>query len=133
MAAIQPPKLIASLVKALQELEAGIRSSNTALQLHFVEVCKGAAEPRTAYERAYRQWRAEVQRHGNKTQKSGRARDVSGAFAATIRPRPLPRRRPAAGPIPNHMRCFAFEPVGAREDSKRDSGANFANSRRNRL
>ena len=58
MVSTPPPSLIAPYIKALQELERGIRVPQTALQVHFVEVCRGGAQPTTPYERAYLAWRA---------------------------------------------------------------------------
>ena len=48
----RPPSLIAPYIKVLQKRERGIRAPRTALQMHFVEVCRGGALPTTAYERA---------------------------------------------------------------------------------
>jgi len=37
----RPPSLIAPYIKVLQELERGVGAPRTALQMHFVEVCRG--------------------------------------------------------------------------------------------
>ena len=133
MAVMQPPKLIAPFLRTLQELEAGIRPPRTALQLHFVQVCKGAAVPKTAHERAYLQWRVQVQRRVGQTSKKPspqrpfrpvRPDDAAAAPAS-----------PPAGrwPDPKPYARFVFEPIGSRDDFKTDSGANYANSRRNKF
>ena len=129
MTSKRPPSLIAPYIKALQELERGIRVPQTALQVHFVEVCRGGAQPTTPYERAYLAWRAREQRRlkleaeeqarrrGSTTNRGDEIAVVSSGRWSD--PKPYAR--------------FVAEPLGTREDFKRDSGANFATSRRNKL
>jgi uncharacterized protein YifE (UPF0438 family) len=50
-------RLLAPCIHALEMLERGERKPRTALQRHFLNVCKGECPARTAYERAYLKWR----------------------------------------------------------------------------
>jgi hypothetical protein len=126
----RPPSLIAPYIKALQELE---RVPRTALQMHFVEVCRGGALPTTAYERAYLAWRAKEQKRLKlELGEAARRRDLlgnRGNETAAVPPKPVPGRWSDAKPYAR----FVAEPLGTREDFKRDRGANFAESRRNKL
>jgi hypothetical protein len=129
----RPPSLIAPYIKALQELERGVRVPRTALQMHFVEVCRGGALPTTAYERAYLAWRAKEQKRLKlELGEAARRRDLlgnRGNETAAVPPKPVPGRWSDAKPYAR----FVAEPLGTREDFKRDRGANFAESRRNKL
>jgi len=128
-----PPRLIASYVKALQELDRGVRVPRTALQVHFVEVCRGGALPTTAYERAYLAWRAkEQQRLKVELEEQARRRELHGnrgheTTVASSKP------VPGCWAEPKPYARFVVEPLGTREDFKRDRGANFAAARRNKL
>jgi uncharacterized protein YifE (UPF0438 family) len=50
-------RLLIRCVHALEMLERGERKPTTALQQHFLDVCKGKYRARTAYEHAYLKWR----------------------------------------------------------------------------
>lgn len=52
-------RLLAPYIRALEALDKGKRLPRTALQRHFVSVCRGQAPARTRYEKAYLKWRAE--------------------------------------------------------------------------
>jgi hypothetical protein len=125
--------LIAPYIKALQELDRGLRVPRTALQVHFVEVCWGGAQPATAYERAYLMWRAKEQRR-LKLELEERARQRESRNnrtdqSAAVSPKPVPGRWSDPKPYAR----FVAEPLGTREDFKRDRAVNFADARRNRL
>jgi uncharacterized protein YifE (UPF0438 family) len=133
MARTPPPKLIAPFIKRLVELDKGLRAPMTALQVHFVEVCRGGAQPTTAYERAYLEWRAKEERRrklelneARRQKESNRNRDHEPSPAA---PLPVPGRW--ADPKPYAR--FVAEPLGTREDFRKDKAANFAASRRNKI
>jgi|SRR5579883_62078 uncharacterized protein YifE (UPF0438 family) len=129
----RPPKLIAPYIKVLRELDRGVRVPRTALQFHSVEVCRRATSPMTPHGRAYLAWRAQEQRR------------LKLEAEAQIRPRELRRSRdrekalvvsklaPGRWSVPKPYARFVTEPLGARENFKRDWGANFATSRRNKL
>jgi hypothetical protein len=133
MVSTPPPSLIAPYIKALQDLDRGVRVPKTPMQVHFVEVCRGGAQPTTAYERAYLAW------HGKKQQRlkleaeeqAGRRRSNSsrGNEAARVTPKLAPGRWSDPKPYAR----FVAEPLGTREDFKKDRGANFAESRRDKL
>jgi uncharacterized protein YifE (UPF0438 family) len=127
------PSLIAPYIKELQELERGIRVPQTALQVHFVEVCRGGAQPTTAYERAYLAWRAREQRRLKlEAEEQARRRGATtnrGDETAVVSSKPVSGRWSDPKPYAR----FVAEPLGTRADFKRDSGANFATSRRNKL
>jgi hypothetical protein len=129
----RPPSLIAPYIKALQELERGARVPRTALQMHFVEVRRGGALPTTAYERAYLAWRAKEQRRLKlELEEEARRRELDcnrGKETAAVPPKPVPGRWSDPKPYSR----FVAEPLGTREDFKRDRGANFAEPRRNKL
>jgi hypothetical protein len=127
------PSLIAPYIKALQELDRGVRVPKTAMQVHFVEVCRGGAQPKTAYERAYLAWRAKEQQR-LKLELEGQAlrrepHNNRGHETAAVPPKPMPGRWSDPKPYARYV----AEPLGTREDYKRDRGANFADSRRNKL
>jgi hypothetical protein len=130
MATTPPPKLIAPFIEGLQELDRGFRAPATALQVHFVEVCRGCAQPTTAYERAYLEWRAKEEQHRKAELEEGwRRRELNrdrGHEAAPSSPNPVPGRW--ADPKPYAR--FVTEPLGTREDFKKDRAANFTDSRR---
>jgi hypothetical protein len=128
-----PPKLIARYFKALRELDAGTREPRTAMQVHFVSVCRGVALPVTAPERAYLAWRV----------KEDARRKREAEEQATKRRLARDRQRQPVAPSgspgiagrwrdPKPYARFIDEPVGTREDFKRDRAANFSASRRNR-
>ena len=133
MVSTPPPSVIAPYIKALQELDRGVRVPQTALQVHFVEVCRGGAQPTTAYERAYMAWRGKEQQRLKleAEEQAGRRRlnRTRGNEAAVVPPKLVP----GAGLIPKPYARFVAEPLGTREDFKKDRGANFADSRRNKL
>jgi uncharacterized protein YifE (UPF0438 family) len=133
MTSTRPPSLIAPYIKALQELERGIRVPQTALQVHFVEVCRGGAQPTTEHERVYLAWRAREQRRLKlEAEEQARRRGSTtnrGDETAVVSSKPVSRRWSDPKPYAR----FVAEPLGTREDFKRDSGANFATSRRNKL
>jgi uncharacterized protein YifE (UPF0438 family) len=133
MTSTKPPSLIAPYIKALQELDRGVRAPRTAAQMHFVEVCRGAARPVTAYERAYMGWRAKEQRR-LKLELEAQARQkelrTSGGNQAAITRSSLV---PGRWSDPKPYARFVLEPLGSREDFKSDRAANFARSRRNKL
>lgn len=133
MTSAQPPRLIAPYIKAFQELDRGVRVPQTALQVHFVEVCRGGAQPTTAYERAYLAWRAKEQRRLKlEAEEQARRRELHsnrGHETAAVSPKPVPGRWSDPKPYAR----FVAEPLGTREDFKRDRAANFAASRRNKL
>ena len=131
MTSTEPPSLIAPYIKALQELDRGVRVPRTAAQAHFVEVCRGGAQPMTAYERAYLAWR-EKERRLLKLVGQARQRKLDrnrGDGAAVATPKPIPGRWSDPKPFAR----FVAEPLGTREDFRRDSGANFAAARHNKL
>jgi len=131
MSSTEPPRLIAPYIKALQELDRGVRVPRTAAQRHFVQVCRGAAQPATAYERAYMKWRAKEQRI-LKLERQAPQRELrrtQGHEAAATAPKAIPGR----WSDPKAYARFIAEPLGTREDFKKDTGANFAASRRNKL
>lgn len=129
----RPPRLIAPYLKALRELERGVRVPQTAPQAHFVEVCRGEARPVTEYEHAYLGWRAEEhQRLKTEVAEHARRREPRskrGDESASGSPNPVFGR----WSDPKPWARFIFEPLGTREDFKRDSAANFAASRRDKL
>jgi hypothetical protein len=133
MAGTPPPSLIAPYIKALQELDRGVRVPRTAMQMHFVEVCRGGAQPTTAHERAYLAWRAKEQRRVKlELEEQARRRELNsnrGDEPALMAPKPVPGRWSDPRPYAR----FVAEPLGTREDFKKDRGANFAASRRNKL
>jgi hypothetical protein len=133
MASSRPPKLIAPYIKALQELDRGLRVPRTALQVHFVGVCRGVAQPSTEYERAYLAWRAEDQRRLKlklkERARQNELRSNRASRSAVVPPKPMPGRWSDPKPYAR----FIAEPLGTREDFKRDSSSNFADVRRNRL
>jgi uncharacterized protein YifE (UPF0438 family) len=128
-----PPSLIAPYIKALQELDRGVRVPQTALQAHFVEVCRGDAQPTTAYERAYLAWRGkEQQRLKREAEEQAGRRQLNSNKAnetAVVSPKSVPGRWSDPKPYAR----FVVEPLGTREDFKKDRGANFADCRRNKL
>ena len=133
MASTRPPSLIAPYIKALQGLDRGIRTPQTALQAHFVEVCRGNAQPTTAYERANLAWRAreqlrlkaEIAEKAHRTEQQSHPASETGVVS--------PRFVPGRWSDPKPYARFVSEPLGTREDFKRDSAASFAASRRNKL
>lgn len=133
MASIQPPRLIAPYIKALQALDQGVRVPQTAMQRHFVEVCRGAARSTIEYERLYLEWRA-LERRRLKLKAEGRVRqrEIRSNRSTEITSAP-PKLVPGRWSDPKPYARFVAEPLGMREDFKRDSGANFASSRRNKL
>src|SRR5260370_39408434 len=133
MASAPRPKLIARFIRALQELDGGLRVAVTALQVHFVEVCRGSAQPTTAYERAYLEWRANEERWKKReVEEQARRRELRrdrGRETAADSPKAVPGRWSDPKPYAR----FVAEPLGTREDFKKDRAANFAASRRNKL
>jgi hypothetical protein len=110
-----------------------VRVPQTAMQRHFVEVCRGAARPETAYERLYLEWRAlEQTRLKLKAQDRVRQREIRSNRSTGI-PSVPPKLVPGRWSDPKPYARFIAEPLGTREDFRRDSGANFASSRRNKL
>ena len=132
MASTPPPKLIAPYIKALEELDRGSRAPQTALQAHFVEVCRGGAQPTTPYERAYLAWRAKEQRRLKiELEEEACRRELHnnrGREAAAPSPKPVPGRWSDPKPYAR----FIAEPLGTRADFKKDRAANFATSRPNK-
>jgi Protein of unknown function, DUF len=133
MTSAPPPKLIAPFIRALRELDRGLRLPVTALQAHFVEVCRGSAQPTTAYERAYLEWRAnEERRKKRELEERARRRELHrdrGRETAGASPTAVPGRWSDPKPYAR----FVAEPLGTREEFKKDRAANFAASRRNKL
>ncbi len=133
MASTRPPKVIAPYIKALHELDRGVRVPQTAMQVHFVEVCRGGAQPTTAYERAYLAWRAKEQRRLKlDAEEQARRRELHtsrGDGTAVRSPKPVPGRWSDPKPYAR----FVAEPLGTREDFKSDRSANFSAARRNKL
>src|SRR5215472_1537537 len=133
MASAGPPALIAPYVNALRELGQGIRAPKTASEVHFVEVCRGGAQPATAYERAYLVWRVQEQRRVKleleEQARRSELRKLRQGEPAVAPPNPVAGGRSDPKPYAR----FVAEPLGTREDFKRDSAANFADSRRNKL
>jgi len=133
MTSTEPPKLIAPYIKALQELDRGVRIPRTAAQVHFVEACRGGAQPATAYERAYLVWRVQEQRRVKlELEEQAHRKDQRrrGQGEPSVAP-----SDPVSGrwSDPKPYARFVPEPLGSREDFKRDRAANFATSRRNKL
>jgi hypothetical protein len=129
----RPPLLIARHIEALQELDSGVRAPQTALQVHFVEVCKGNARPATAHERAYLVWRAKEHRRVRlKAEEQARRRRVRMNPTNEALGAP-PDANSGRWADPKLYARFVFEPLGTREDFKRDRKANFAGSRRDKL
>jgi hypothetical protein len=132
MASPRPPKLIAPYIKVLQGLDRGLRVPRTALQVHFVEVCRGVAQPTTEYERAYLVWRAKEQRW-LKLEPEERAHQRNLHSSRAGQPPIVSPEPPGRWSNPKPYARFIAEPLGTREDYKRDSTANLADARRNRL
>jgi uncharacterized protein YifE (UPF0438 family) len=132
MTQVQPPKLIAPYVRTLQDLERGIRAPRTPLQLHFVAVCKGKARPMTEYERAYLLWRSlerEQLKRDTEERRQTESRKGRGSRSAD-----MALQAPAGRwSDPKPYARFVAEPLGTREDFKRDRAANFAEALRNKL
>ena len=122
MVSTPPPSQIAPYIKALQELDRGVRVPQTALQVHFVEVCRGGAQPTTAYERAYLAWRGKEQQRLklDAEEQAGRRRlnGSRGNETAVVSPKLVPGRWSDPKPYAR----FVAEPLGTREDFKRDRG-----------
>jgi uncharacterized protein YifE (UPF0438 family) len=131
MTSTEPPRLIAPYIKALQELDRGVRVPRTNAQVHFVEVCRGGAQPTTAYERAYLAWREKEQRFLNH-EGPARPRKLHGKRERETNVTPA-KPRPGRWSDPKPYARFVDEPLGTREDFKRDRGANFAAARRDKL
>ena len=94
---------------------------------------RGGAQPATAHERAYLVWRAQEQRRAKlELEEQARRRELRkrGQGKPAVAP-----PNPVAGgwSDPKPYARFVAEPLGTREDFKRDSAANFADSRRNKL
>ena len=120
MTSTKPPSLIAPYMKALQELDRGVRAPGTAAQMHLVEVCRGAARPVTTYERAYMGWRAKEQQRLKlelEAQASQKELRTSGGNQAAITRSSLV---PGRSSDPKPYGRFVPEPLGSREDFERD-------------
>jgi len=133
MASTQPPGLIAPYIKALQELDRGVRAPKTAMQLHFVKVCRGVSRPATEYERLYLEWRAREQRRLKlEAEEQVRQREINSNRSGRMASAP-PRLVPGRWSDPKPYARFVAEPLGTREDFKTDRAANLAASRPNKL
>ena len=54
---IEDARLLEKCIQGLQKLDDGRLMPKSAMQVHFVSVCRGYAPPRTKYEKAYIRWR----------------------------------------------------------------------------
>lgn len=54
---VEDARLLEKCIQSLQKLDDGRLKPKTALQVHFVSVCRGNAPPMTKYEKAYMGWR----------------------------------------------------------------------------
>ena len=142
-----------------RELDGGHRTAETEAQKHFIAVCRGRAEAETPHEIAYMKFRElelNNRKMGGRLQKLRNAGSFgSGASASraikaeTVRktsvkapaPRdssnPMPVATPKSGAssltpkreAPSYAR-FIDEPLGTREDFKKDSGQNWGRAQR---
>ena len=115
-----------------QSLDDGSRTPNTEAQEHFVRVCRGDLPSKTDHELAYMAFR----RHEMKQQKKPEDKPPQRQLKKPV-PRQFAKPRPSTGravgtkPIatPDWKR-FIDEPLGTREDFKKDSSNNRDRSRR---
>jgi len=94
---------------------------------------RGGAQPATAHERAYLVWRAQEQRRAKlELEEQARLKDQRRCRQGEPSVAP-PNPTSARWSDPKPYARFVAEPLGTREDFKRDRAANFADSRRNKL
>ncbi len=128
--------LIDRHLKFYQTLNDGSRKPDTAAQVHFVKVCRGALLPETDHERAYMAYRqSKAKQEYNTEEPAIRSKPTVGQKPrpAYKKPplrtfaQPQPNRSQAAGtkPVsqPNWKR-FIDEPLGTRDDFRKDSAGN---------
>ncbi|MCC7276633.1 MAG: DUF413 domain-containing protein [Alphaproteobacteria bacterium] len=123
-------ELIAKHLTFYESLDTGLREPDTALQRHFVEVCRGSCAPRTEHEMVYLAYKRDKVLEGLKTANRRRqqAREDSALSAGATATVPAihlidPR-------VPKPWSKFVHEPIGSREDFKKDSGRNWSHAQR---
>jgi hypothetical protein len=125
--------LIARHLKFYQALDDGSRAPNTALQVHFVSVCRGEWLPQTDHERAYMAYRQSKLEQAGNTPKPAKAKPVQQQTRKLTPRKPVkPDHRPAPGTKPAHPPSyvrFEDEPWGTRAAFNQDSGRNRNRSR----
>ncbi len=156
--------LIGPHLHGLQRLASGQQKPRTTLQIHFVAVCDGRANPVTPHEKAFLKWRrlgspdlSPMRKRAPKFSKkqqdvlvAGMTQDDWKAYkeSASSRNKPRPRKRTktkdVTGPnlaeierraqaaIRNANKSatrYFEEPVGTRDDFRRDTRRNWSRSR----
>jgi hypothetical protein len=132
-------KLIGRYLSFYQSLDLGSRKPATDQQRRFVAVCRGKLPPITDHEHTYLWWRKISNRKlpsttpGSASPADPDPRDLRLRLGKPFIPSGAREgRRPPPGrwADPKPYARFISEPLGTREDFKRDSGANWSNSRR---
>jgi hypothetical protein len=126
-------KLINRHLKAFYELSNGLRKPVTPMQMHFVDVCNGKYGPRTEYEIAYLAFlkACEEYRHQLK-QVEGNSKTPPTSNRQERAIRPIGQERPIHEVDPRARKPWSRyinEPLGTREDFKRDSAGNRSRAR----
>lgn len=144
--------LIAPHQAALRNLDEGRRKPRTALQNHFIAVRKYDAAPTTKYEKAYLKWRelgfpdlriyaspsvrgseSDIKRSKNVTRqpakKSPRANQSPNETSPITEMEADRRAQLAIRAAHGHKTPRFQEPLGSREDFRRDAQRNWGRSR----
>lgn len=121
-------KLIQKYLRFYNQLSSGQRKPTTAAQVHFVEVCNGKYEPHTEHKVTYLVYREACDMQDRRSKKSQRARKpIANQQRSVTQQRPIYKVDPRA---PKPWSRYIDEPLGSREDFKRDSARNWSRARR---
>lgn len=121
--------LIDRHLKFYQSLDDGSREPDTAAQVHFVRVCRGALRSETDHERAYMAYRQSKSIQEDNTEEPPIRQKPQPTYKKPpIRTFPQPQppsQAPGTKPVspPDHG-IFIDEPLGTRDDFKKDSAGN---------
>ena len=117
-------KLIKKHLTFYNQLSSGERKPTTAMQIHFVGVCNGKHKPKTKHEIAYLAFLNSCELHGRRSEQ---VRPISNNLSNPSRKERLIHEVDPRAPKP--WSRYISEPLGTREDFKRDSAGNWSRSR----
>lgn len=122
-----------------RQLDLGERTPKTELQRQFVEVCRGRKPAVTPHEIAYMEFKRSREKRKSREQRTSEQR--THRLSAKARPSSSMRANPARPAIdrasihsvdpsaPKPWVRYIDEPLGSREDFKKDSGRNRSRAR----